>query len=73
MRRECLDHLLIVSERHLRGVLTEWQAHYNDRRPHQGRGQRAPNDDEGRVVDLTAAIQRRPALGGLINEYHRAA
>ena len=73
VRRECLDHLLIVSERHLRGVLTDWQAHYNDHRPHQGREQRAPNDSAGRVVDVTAAIQRRPVLGGLINEYHRAA
>ena len=73
LRRECLDHLLIVNERHLRGVLTDWQAHYNDHRPHQGRQQRAPNDQPDRVVNLTAAIKRRPVLGGLINEYHRAA
>jgi putative transposase len=73
VRRECLNHLLIVSERHLRGVLTDWQDHYNQHRPHQGRQQRAPNDSAGRVVDVTAAIQRRPLLGGLINEYHRAA
>jgi putative transposase len=44
VRRECLDHLLIVNERHLRGVLTDWQTHYNDHRPHQGRQQRAAND-----------------------------
>lgn len=73
VRRECLDHLLIVSERHLRGVLTQWQAHYNDHRPHQARQQRAPNDTADRFVSLTAAIQKRPVLGGLINEYHRAA
>ncbi len=73
VRRECLDHLLIVNERHLHGVLTDWQAHYNDHRPHQGRQQRAPNDRAGRAVDTTAAIQRRLILGGLINEYHRAA
>ena len=73
VRRECLDHLLIVGERHLRGVLTDWQAHYNDHRPHQGRQQQAPNDQPDRVVKLAAPIQRRPVLGGLINEYHRAA
>ena len=73
LRRECLDHLLIVNERHLRGVLTDWQAHYNEHRPHQGRQQRAPNDQPGRVVDLAAPVQRRRVLGGLINEYHRAA
>ena len=73
VRRECLNHLLIVNQRHLRGVLTDWQAHCNEHRPHQGRQQRAPNDGAGRAVDTTAAIQRRPILGGLINEYHRAA
>ncbi len=73
VRRECLDHLLIVGERHLRGVRTDWQADYNDHRPHQGRHQQAPNDIADRTVDLTAPVQRRPVLGGLINEYHRAA
>ena len=73
VRRECLDHVLIVNERHLGGVLAEWEAHYNEHRPHQDRQQQAPNDEPAPVVDLTAAIQRRPVLGGLINEYHRAA
>jgi transposase InsO family protein len=73
VRRECLDHLLIVSERHLRGVLTVWQAHYNDHRTHQGPQQQAPNDQPDRVVNLAVPVQRRPVLGGLINEYHRAA
>ena len=73
LRRECLDHLLIVNERHLCGVLTVWQAHYNEHRPHQGRQQQASSDQQDRVVDLAAPIRRRPVLGGLINEYHRAA
>jgi putative transposase len=73
VRRECLDHLLIVNERHLRGVLTGWKTHYNGHRPHQGREQQAPIDQPGRLVDLAAAIQRRPVLGGLINEYRRVA
>jgi transposase InsO family protein len=73
VRRDCLDHLLMVSERHLRGVPTIWQAHYNDHRPHQGRQQQAPNDQPDRVVNLAVPVQRRPVLGGLINENHRAA
>jgi putative transposase len=73
VRRECLDHLLIVNQRHLRGVLTGWQAHYNEHRPHQGRQQQAPNDQPDRVVDLTTATHTRAVLGALINEYHRAA
>jgi putative transposase len=47
--------------------------HYNEHRPHQGRQQQAPEDEPGRVVDLTAAIEKRQILGGLINEYRRAA
>ena len=58
MRRECLDHLLIVNEQHLRGVLAAMAQHYNEHRPHQGRQQRAPNDIAGRVVDLSAAVQK---------------
>lgn len=73
VRRECLDHLLIISERHLRGVLAQWQEHYHDHRPHQGRRQQAPNDRPERKVDVTTVIQRRAVLGGLINQYHRAA
>jgi putative transposase len=69
LRRECLDHVLIRGERHLREVLAEYARHYNDHRPHQEAPQRQP----GRVIDITARIQRRSILGGLISEYRRAA
>jgi transposase InsO family protein len=39
LRRECLDHLLIHGEQHLRQILTEYARHYNDHRPHQSREQ----------------------------------
>ena len=42
LRRELLDRVLILSETHLRAVLTDYQAHYNMARPHQGIDQRAP-------------------------------
>ena len=73
VRRECLDHLLVAGERHLRAVLTGYETHYNGHRPHQSREQRPPIHDPGQVIDLTATIRRRQVLGGLINEYHRAA
>ena len=73
VRRECLDHLLILGNRHLRGVLAEFQTHYNDHRPHQGRQQLPPNRSQDQAIDLTARIQRTQVLGGLINEYQRAA
>jgi putative transposase len=73
LRRECLDHLLIRNERHLRGVLTEYRTHYNTHRAHQARRQLPPDHDSTEVIDLTSRIQRRRVLAGLINEYHRAA
>jgi putative transposase len=78
LRRELLDRMLILGERHLRSVLAEYQVHYNAARPHQGIAQRVP-DSEHDGGHLTAAdldrerIIRKPVLGGLINEYARAA
>ena len=45
LRRELLDRVLILGEAHLRAVLTEYQAHYNTARPHQGIAQRVPDDE----------------------------
>ena len=65
--------MLILGERHLRVVMAEYAAHYNGRRPHRGRDLRPPRPDHA-VADLSQArIRRRPVLGGLINEYQRAA
>jgi putative transposase len=73
LRRECLDHVLILGERHLREVLVEYARHYNGHRPHQGLQQEAPLRQPGHVVDITARIERRSVVGGLISEYRRAA
>ena len=72
VRRECMDHLLIVGTGRLRQVLAEFDTHYNDHRPHQSRQQRPPNQRTDQAVELTGRIHRKPVLGGLINEYHRA-
>ena len=73
LRRECLDHMLIFGKRHLRNVLAEYTQHYNSHRPHQSLQQEPPLHQPGDAVDITARIERRQVLGGLINEYHRAA
>jgi phenylpyruvate tautomerase PptA (4-oxalocrotonate tautomerase family) len=78
LRREALDHLLILNEAHLRAVLAEYAAHYNAARPHQGIGQHVPDDDPdhpiAKVIDLeTARVRRKRVLGGLISEYQAAA
>jgi putative transposase len=72
-RAEVTDRMLIFSERHLRLVLAQYEAHYNGWRPHRSRQLRPPRPDHP-VADLSQErIQRRPVLGGLINEYERAA
>jgi putative transposase len=73
VRRECLDHVLILSERHLRSVLAEYAGHYNGHRPHQAMQQEPPQRRSSQAVDITARIERREVLGGLISEYLRAA
>jgi putative transposase len=73
LRRECLDHLLILGERHLREVLGEYARHYNGHRPHQGLQQRPPLHQADHVVDVTGRIERKRVVGRLISEYRRAA
>ena len=73
LRRECLDHLLIYGEQHLRRILAEYSRHYNAHRPHQSREQRPPLHEPGQAVDVTARIKRTHVVQGLISEYRRAA
>ena len=69
-RTEVTDRMLILGQRHLRTILAQYGAHYNGRRPHRSR---KPRPDHP-VADLSQEqIQRRPVVGGLINEYERAA
>ena len=75
LRREALDHVLILHRRHLSKVLGEYAAHHNSHRPHRGLGLRPPHD-AGRPIPGPArpeAITRSEILGGLIHEYHARA
>jgi putative transposase len=73
VRRECTDRHLAVKQQQLTLVLTEYTRHYNYHRPHRALQQQPPQP-RPRVVDLdTARVRRRQILGGLINEYARAA
>ena len=73
LRAELTDRMLIFNQRHLCVVLAEYIRHYNGRRPHRARDLRPPQPTHP-VADLShERIKRRPVLGGLINEYERAA
>jgi putative transposase len=78
LHRELLDRMLICGKGHLYAVLAEYQVHYNTGRPQQGIAQRIPDGrhDGGHfsAADIgRGRILRKPVLGGLINEYSRAA
>jgi putative transposase len=66
-RAECLDHLLVANEAHLRRVLATYVGHYNRARPHQRLAQQTPIPRIPR--DLQGTVTRRDVLGGLIHEY----
>jgi putative transposase len=73
IRAELTDRMLIFSRRHLRVVLAEYVRHYNGQRPHRARDLRPPQPTHP-LADLShERITRQPVLGGLINEYERAA
>ena len=72
-RTELTDRILVFGERDLRTVLARYSAHYNGRRPHRALSLAPPSPDHA-VQDLASQrIRRRLILGGLINEYERAA
>ncbi|MGH9104586.1 MAG: integrase core domain-containing protein [Acidimicrobiales bacterium] len=66
-----LDHLLVLSRRHLEAILAEYVEHYNRARPHRGL-QLVPPLATGQA-DGTGTIHRHDILGGLIHEYELAA
>jgi transposase InsO family protein len=72
-RTELTDRILIFGERHLRSVLRRYGAHYNGRRPHRALQLRPRRPDHPAPRLDRQQIRRRSILGGLINEYERAA
>ena len=71
VRAECLDRIIVLSERHLRYVLKEYVEYFTKRRPHQGLKQQVPDNRE--EPPATGCIRSRQVLGGLINDYYRGA
>jgi hypothetical protein len=75
VRRECLDHILILLEKQLHRVLQAYVTYFNEARPHQGIQQQVP---QGKVLSLPPdqcgdRIISVPVLGGLHHEYRKVA
>jgi len=77
IRRECLDFLIPLNERHLRRILKEWVAHYNRGRPHSSLGPGIPEPSagipapqiSGHCIRCGHRVVGRPVLGGLHHDY----
>jgi len=76
LRRELLDRVLVVNQRHLRRIITFYLHHFNTARPHRTLRQLAPAQAETQppsAIDLADyQVRRRPILDGLISEYQIA-
>jgi transposase InsO family protein len=68
IRRECIDHVVVLGERHLRHVLLSYQQYYNETRTHLSLDKDAPIP---RAVETIGRILSRPVLGGLHHQYVR--
>ena len=68
IRRDCLDHVVVFGERHLRNLLSCYQTYYNECRTHLSLGKDAPYS---RAVQVCGRIVVNPVLGGLHHQYCR--
>ena len=68
IRRECLDHLIVRNQAHLRRILDKYVAYYNATRTHLGLGKDSPNR---RAIEHCGRIVAREILGGLHHQYCR--
>jgi len=73
VRRECLDHILVLGQRHLQRVLSAYVEHYNRARPHRGLDLQPPDPGPRAQAVPGTKVRRHDILGGLIHEYHRSA
>ena len=68
IRRECVDHIIVLGEAHLRRILQSYSGYYNDIRTHRSLDKDAP---VSRPVQRNGIISSRPILGGLHHHYVR--
>jgi putative transposase len=71
LKRECLDHSLILHQMHLKRLVKEFSAYLNEERPHQGIQQRIPNRSDNLPIIEAGNIRSVEFLGGLHHSYSR--
>jgi putative transposase len=70
-RRECLDWMLVLNQRHLERVIHEYCLHFNEERPHRSRNLRPPASRSDPLQLAGGQIERSTRLGGLLSNYHQ--
>jgi transposase InsO family protein len=73
VRNECLDHVIVVNEAHLRALLGAFLEYYNSERPHRAVQLEPPVPPTRSAAAGPARIRGRPVLGGLHHVYERVA
>jgi transposase InsO family protein len=68
IRRECVDYIIVLGEKHLRQAVKSYANYYNSVRTHRSLDKDAPIS---RPVQRTDAVRSRPILGGLHHRYAR--
>ena len=71
--QECLDHVIVLNDRHLRRVLREFVPYYNVTRPHRRLNLEPPAGARHVVKPPGARLRAQPVLGGLHHAYEWAA
>ena len=72
LRRECLDHCIVLNQRHLHRLVAEYVEYYHESRTHLGLDKDTPNHREVEPPDM-GPVQAKPVLGGLHHRYFRRA
>ena len=72
IRRECLDHFIVLNEKHLQRILQEYFSYYHESRTHLGLEKDAPEPRAIQAQDFGPVISE-PILGGLHQRYFRQA
>ena len=70
VREECLDHLLIMNQSHLKRVMDSYISYYETSRPHQGPSPQTPVLKQ--AISYSGQVRKREVLGGIINDYYCA-